>query len=58
MTVIRKLLRKQMYSSTITLECNRDYFNECRNPVSAIKTTSLESLGVVLVLWLCHYLVF
>ena len=42
-------------SSTITLECNHDYFhdyfNEC--PVSSIKATFMESLGVILVL-LCH----
>jgi hypothetical protein len=41
-----------MYSSTITLECNHDYFNEC--PVSNIKATFMESLGVILVLLLCH----
>ena len=41
-----------MYSSTITLECNHDYFNEY--PVSNIKATFMESLGVILVLLLCH----
>ena len=48
----------RMYSSmsTITLECNHDYFYEY--PVSNIKATFMESLGVILVLLLCHYLVF
>ena len=43
-----------MYSSmsTVTLECNHDYFNEY--PVSNIKATFMESLGVILVLLLCH----
>ena len=41
-----------MYSSTITLECNHDYFHEY--PVSNIKATFMESLGVILVLLLCH----
>ena len=38
----------RMYSSTstITLECNHDYFNEY--PVSNIMATFMESLGVVL----------
>ena len=40
----------------ITLECKHDYFhdyfNEC--PVSNIKATFMESLGVILVLLLCH----
>ena len=39
-------------TSTITLQCNHDYFNEC--PVSNIKATFMESLGVILVLLLCH----
>ena len=45
----------QMYSSTstITLECKHDcfhgYFNEY--PVSNIKATFMESLGVILVLF-------
>ena len=43
-------------TSTITLECNHDYFhdyfNEC--PVYNIKATFMESLGVILVLLLCH----
>ena len=47
-------------TSTITLECNcayfHDYFNEY--PVSNITATFMESLGVILVLLLCHYLVF
>ena len=51
-----------MYSSTstITLECNHDYFHDyfIEYPVSNIKTTFTESLGVILVLLLCHYLVF
>ena len=37
---------------TITLECNHDYFNEY--PVSNTKATFMESLGVILVLLLCH----
>ena len=41
-----------IYSSTITLECNHDYFNEY--PVSNIKAIFMESLGVILVLLLCH----
>ena len=42
--------------STITLECNHDYFHDYFNeyPVSNIKATFMESLGVILVL-LCHY---
>ena len=55
-----------MYSSTstITLECNHDYFHDYLHdyfheyPVSNIKATFMESLGVILVLLLCHYLVF
>ena len=53
-----------MYSSTstITLECNQDYFHdyyyEYPNPVSTVKVTFLESKGVLLFLSLCHYLVF
>ena len=43
-------------TSTITLECNHDYFhdyfNECS--VSNIKATFMESLGVILVLLLGH----
>ena len=48
----------RMYSSmsTITLKYNHDYFNEY--PVSNIKATFMVSLGVILVLLLCHYLVF
>ena len=34
----------------------QDYFNEY--PVSNIKATFMESLGVILFLLLCHYLVF
>ena len=37
-------------TSTITLQCNHDYFNEY--PVSNIKATFMESLGVILVLLL------
>ena len=46
--------------STITLECNHDYFHDYFNeyPASNIKTTFMESLGVILFMWLCHYLVF
>ena len=51
-----------MYSSTstITLECNHDYFHDyfIEYPVSNIKATFMESLGVILVLLLWHYLVF
>ena len=48
-----------IYSSTITLqciECNHDYFHDYFNeyPVSNIKATFMESLGVILVLLLCH----
>ena len=47
-----------MYSSTstITLECNHDYIHDYFNkyPVSNIKATFMESLGVILVLLLCH----
>ena len=39
-------------TSTISLQCNHDYFNEY--PVSNIKATFMESLGVILVLLLCH----
>ena len=52
----------RMYSSmsTITLEYNHDYFHDYFNeyPVSNIKATFMVSLGVILVLLLCHYLVF
>ena len=51
-----------MYSSTstITLEFHHDYFHYyfLEYPVSNIKTTFMESLSVILVLLLCHYLVF
>ena len=51
----------RMYSSmsTITLECNHDYFHNYFNeyPVSIVKATSMES-GVILFLLLCQYLVF
>ena len=42
--------------STSTLECNHDYFHDYFNeyPVSNIKATFMESLGVILVLLLCH----
>ena len=53
-----RVLRKQIYSSTstITLQCNHDYFHDYFNeyPVSNIKATFMESLGVILVLLLCH----
>ena len=51
-------------TSTITLECNHDYFHDYLNDyfheyhVSNIKATFMESQGVVLFLLLCHYLVF
>ena len=38
--------------STITLQCNHDYFNEY--PVSNIKATFMDTLGAILVLLLCH----
>ena len=43
-------------TSTITLQCNHDYFHDYFNeyPVSNIKATFMESLGVILVLLLCH----
>ena len=42
-------------TSTITLECKHDYFHDYFNeyPVSNIKATFMESLGVILVV-LCH----
>ena len=45
-----------IYSSTITLECKHDYFHDYFNeyPVSNIKATFMESLGVILVLLFCH----
>ena len=51
-----RVLRKQMYSSTITLQCNHDYFHDYFNeyPVTNIKATFMESLCVILVLLLCH----
>ena len=50
----------RIYSSTITLECNHDYFHDYFNeyPVSTVKATFMESLGVILFLLMCHYLVF
>ena len=43
-------------TSTITLQCNHDYFHDYFHeyPVSNIKATFMESLGVILVLLLCH----
>ena len=43
-------------TSTVTLECKHDYFHDYFNeyPVSNIKATFMESLGVILVLLLCH----
>ena len=53
-----QVLRKQMYSSmsTITLQYKHDYFHDYFNEyhVSNIKATFMESLGVILVLLLCH----
>ena len=45
-----------IYSSTITLECNHDYFHDNFHEysVSNIKATFMESLGVILVVLLCH----
>ena len=40
-------------TSTSTLECKRDYFHDYY-PFSNIKATFMESLGVILVLLLCH----
>ena len=52
----------RMYSSTsmIILEYNHEYFHDYFNeyPVSNIKATFMESLGVIVVLLLCHYLLF
>jgi len=44
----------------ITLECNHDYFHDYfkEYPVSNLKATFMESLGVTLFLLLCHYLMF
>ena len=48
-----------MYPSTgtITLECYHDYFHDyfIEYPVSNIKTTFMEFLGVILVLLLCEF---
>ena len=43
-------------TSTITLQCNHDYFHDYFHeyPVSNIKATFMESLGVILVVLLCH----
>ena len=45
-----------IYSSTITLQYKHDYFHDYFNeyPISNIKVTFMESLGVILVLLLCH----
>ena len=45
-----------IYSSTITLQYKHDYFHDYFNEyhVSNIKATFMESLGVILVLLLCH----
>ena len=42
--------------STITLEYKHDYFHDyfSEYPVSNIKATFMESLGVTVVLLLCH----
>ena len=41
---------------SITLKSNHDYFHDYFNeyPVSNIKATVMESLGVILVLLFCH----
>ena len=53
-----RVLRKQMYSSTstITLECNHDYFHDYFHEYSVtnIKATFMESLGVIFVVLFCH----
>ena len=45
------VFRKEIYSSmsTITLECNIDYFHDYFNeyPVSAVKATLKDSLGFI-----------
>ena len=43
-------------TSTITLECNHDYFHDYFHEysVSNIKATFMESLGVILVVLFCH----
>ena len=52
----RVRLLYKIYSSTIILQCNHDYFHDYFNeyPVSNIKATFMESIGVILVLLLCH----
>ena len=42
--------------STSTLQYKHDYFHDYFNeyPISNIKATFMESLGVILVLLLCH----
>ena len=54
-----QVLKKYSYSSTSTSTrvrllhlCFHDYFNEY--PVSNIKATFMESLGVIFFLLLCH----
>ena len=44
------------YLSTSTLQYKHDYFHDYFNeyPISNIKATFMESLGVILVLLLCH----
>ena len=45
-----------IYTSTITLQYKHDYFHDYFNeyPICNIKATFMESLGVILVLLLCH----
>ena len=44
----------------ITLQYNHDYFHDYFHeyPLSNLKVTSMESLGVILIVLRCHYLVF
>ena len=46
--------------STITLECNLDHFHDYFNefPVSPVKATLMEYVCFILVMLLCHYIVF
>ena len=55
-TRVRVQLLYNSITSMITLQCNHDYFQDYFNeyPVSNIKATFMESLGVILVLLLCH----
>ena len=49
-------VRVRLLYNVLEYDYFHDYFNEY--PVSNIKATFMESLGVILFLLLCHYLVF